>query len=69
VLSPGDRKIRKINLENDFNVRINARNLFNSYLIHSNYELTHSSFYNFVILLFIILCHYFDMKAILELIY
>jgi hypothetical protein len=69
VLSPGDRKIRKINLENDFNVRINARNWFNSYLIHSNSELTHSSFYNFVILLFIILCHCFDMKAILKLIY
>jgi hypothetical protein len=53
VLSPGDRKIRKINLENDFNVKINARNLYNSYLIHFNSKLSHSGCNNFVLILFI----------------
>jgi hypothetical protein len=35
-------------------VKINARNLFNPYKLHTKFKLIHSNSYNFVILLFII---------------
>jgi hypothetical protein len=37
----------------DFKYKNNGYNLFNSYKIHMKSKLIHSSFYNFIILLFI----------------
>jgi hypothetical protein len=51
-----------------FNAKIKARICLNHKKIHMKSKLIHSNSYIFVILLFIILCHYFDMKDILKLI-